>query len=233
MHVQVMLCAPGAFRGGPQQGSDMTSDQPDRPKAKEYVSDEQLMLRYQQGDTAAFETLIRRYRRELYHFLARFVGNAALAEDVFQETFLQVHLSAGGFDVTRRLKPWLFTIAANKARDALRARSRRPAAELDAMVGSAGDTDGARYVDLMPAEIPPPSRTIENQETSESVRNIVRQMPDNLRTVLLLGYFHELPYKDIAAILDVPLGTVKSRLHVAVKEFARRWKAAFGKPGNE
>ncbi|MHC4718591.1 MAG: RNA polymerase sigma factor, partial [Planctomycetota bacterium] len=209
------------------------SDHRHPSKARDYVSDEQLMLRYQQGDTAALETLIRRYRRELFHFLARFVGNAALAEDVFQETFLQVHLSAGGFDVSRRLKPWLFTIAANKARDALRSRSRRPAAELDAMVGAAGDEDSARYVDLMPAEIPPPSQTIENRETAECVRNIVRQMPDNLRTVLLLGYFHELPYKDISEILNVPLGTVKSRLHVAVKEFARRWKAAFGKPGHD
>jgi len=210
----------------------MSSDGPHRPKAREYVSDEQLMVRYQEGDTTALETLIRRYRRELFHFLARFVGNAALAEDVFQETFLQVHLSAAGFDVTRRLKPWLFTIAANKARDALRSRSRRPAAELDALIGG-GEENGARYVDLMPAEIPPPSEDIENHETAECVRNIVRQMPENLRTVLLLGYFHELPYKDISEILDVPLGTVKSRLHVAVKEFARRWKAAFGKPGHD
>ncbi|HET6429580.1 MAG TPA: sigma-70 family RNA polymerase sigma factor [Phycisphaerae bacterium] len=211
----------------------MSGDHSHSPKARQYISDEQLMVRYQEGDTAALEMLIHRYRRELFHFLARFVGNAALAEDVFQETFLQVHLSAGGFDVNRRLKPWLFTIAANKARDALRTRSRRPAAELDALVGSSGDQNGARYVDLMPAEIPPPSESIENRETAESVRSIVRQMPDNLRTVLLLGYFHELPYKDISEILDVPLGTVKSRLHVAVKEFARRWKAAFGKPGND
>jgi RNA polymerase sigma-70 factor (ECF subfamily) len=158
---------------------------------------------------------------------ASWVGNAALAEDVFQETFLQVHLSSGGFDFARRLRPWLFTIAANKARDALRSRFRRPAAELDAEV--AGGEDGTRYVNLMPADIPPPGETIENQETSQAVKSIVGQMPESLRTVLLLSYFHQFPYKDIAEILDVPLGTVKSRLHVAVKEFARRWKAAFGK----
>ena len=195
------------------------------------MSDEDLLLRYTQGDTGAFETLVRRYRRELYHFLARFVGDPALAEDVFQEAFLQVHLSAGGFDVTRRLKPWLFTIAANKARDALRSRSRRPAAELDAKVGIGGD-DATRFVDLMPTDVPQPAERIQNQETATAVQNIVRQMPDNLRVVLLLSYFQEFPYKDIAEILNVPLGTVKSRLHVAVKDFARRWKAAFGNRRN-
>ena len=71
-------------------------DTTDRKK----LSDEQLLLRYQQGDIAAFEELVHRYERELYHFLARFLGDGTLAEDVFQETFLQVHLSAEGFDVT-------------------------------------------------------------------------------------------------------------------------------------
>ena len=195
-------------------------------------SDEQLLLKYTQGDHSAFETLVERYRRELFHFLVRFIGDPALAEDVFQETFLQVHLSAEGFDMTRRLKPWLFTIAANKARDALRSRFRRATAQLDAEVYG-NQEDATRFVDLMPANIPQPSEALSNHETANSVRKIVEQMPENLRLVLLLSYFHELPYKEIADILEVPLGTVKSRLHVAVKEFARRWAAAQGKAGNE
>jgi RNA polymerase sigma-70 factor (ECF subfamily) len=197
----------------------------ERQTEPENVSDEQLLLRYVQGDVNAFETLVNRYRRELFNFLARFLGDPALAEDVFQETFLQIHLSAGGFDVTRRLKPWLFTIAANKARDALRSRSRRSAAELDAEIGG-GEDDSTRFVDLMPGSVPRPEETLENLEAAQSVQNIVQQMPENLRSVLLLSYFHQFPYKEIADILNVPLGTVKSRLHVAVKEFARRWKAA-------
>ena len=200
-------------------------DEPDR--ATDTSTDEQLLLRYTKGDTAAFQQLVERYRRELYHFLARFLGDPALAEDVFQETFLQVHLSAEGFDVTRRLKPWLFTIAANKARDALRSRFRHSAAELDAEVSS-GNQEATRFVDLMPGNIAPPAETLSNQETSDIVMKMVGQMPENLRTVLLLSYFQELPYKEIAEILNVPLGTVKSRLHVAVKEFARRWKAVTG-----
>ena len=202
------------------------------PEPAPRVSDEQLLLHYTQGDVGAFEQIVRRYRRELFNFLARFVGDAALAEDVFQETFLQVHLSAEGFDVSRRLKPWLFTIAANKARDALRSRFRRPAAELDAEIGGAGQEQG-RYIDLMSADVPRPEETLENQEAAAAVKNIVEQMPENLRVVLLLSYFHEFAYKEIAEILEVPLGTVKSRLHVAVKEFAKRWLAAFGKGQDE
>ena len=84
-------------------------------QAAEYVSDERLLLQYIQGDTDAFTQLLRRYRREMFQFLWRFVGDAALADDVFQETFLQLHLSGAGFDMSRRLKPWLFTIAADVA----------------------------------------------------------------------------------------------------------------------
>jgi RNA polymerase sigma-70 factor (ECF subfamily) len=191
------------------------------------LSDEQLLLRYTQGETGAFEELVRRYHRELFRFLARFLGDATLAEDVFQETFLQVHVSAESFDVTRRLKPWLFTIAANKARDALRGRGRRQMAELDAEVGQ-GDEGATRFIDLMPGNVPDPSEKISNQEAAAAVRMIVDRMPANLRVVLLLSYFHDFAYKEIAEVLNVPLGTVKSRLHVAVKDFARRWIAARG-----
>ncbi len=199
-------------------------------KSRDHISDEQLLLRYTRGDAEAFATLVKRYERELFGFLARFLGDSTLAEDVFQETFLQVHISADSFDVSRRLKPWLFTIAANKARDALRRRFRRPAAELDAEV-TAGE-DNLHFIDLIPANIPPPSARIENREAADAVQSIVRRMPENLRVVLLLSYFHEFAYKEIAEILSVPLGTVKSRLHMGVKEFARRWALA-GKKDTE
>src|SRR5271170_6490263 len=83
-------------------------------------SDEQLMAAYRGGDRDSFVELVKRYERELFHFLARFLGDRTAAEDIFQETFLQVHQSAGTFDADRRFRPWLFTIAANKARDLIR-----------------------------------------------------------------------------------------------------------------
>lgn len=72
-----------------------------------------------------------------------------------------------------------------------------------------------------------------NLETRQAVQTIVDRMPESLRVVLLLSYFHEFPYKEIAEILDVPLGTVKSRLHAAVKHFARQWKATAERLGHE
>lgn len=204
----------------------------DKQPADKSITDTQLLERHLSGDSEAFGALVRRYERELFNFLARFTGDRAMAQDVFQETFLQLHLSAGAFDMTRRLKPWLFTIAANKARDALRKRTRKQAAPLDAPV--AGDAEGrSTYVDLMPADIPLPDQSMLNQETRENVEKIVSEMPENLKTVLLLCYFQDLPYKDIAETLGIPLGTVKSRLHAAVKDFARRWKATVGRSEHE
>jgi RNA polymerase sigma-70 factor (ECF subfamily) len=196
----------------------------DSPDSSQPIRDRDLLRRHLEGDSQAFEALVERYRRELFSFLSRFTGNAALAEDVFQETFLQLHLSAASFDQSRALKPWVFTIAANKARDALRSRARRRAAPLDAVVAGS-DNERTSYVDLMPSEIPPPEAHLANFETRRAVQSIVQKMPESLRLVLLLSYFHELPYRDIAEVLGVPLGTVKSRLHTAVKYFAGQWEA--------
>ncbi|NLW86965.1 MAG: sigma-70 family RNA polymerase sigma factor [Planctomycetes bacterium] len=198
----------------------------------EPISDNELLRRHLEGDDESFGILMNRYRRELYNFLFRFMGDAALAEDVFQETFLQVHTSAAAFDQSRTFKPWLFTIAANKGRDAMRSRQRRQTAPLDATI--AGDTEGrTSYADIMPADIPPPDFSLLNTETRQAVEKIMSQMPEGLRVVLLLSYFDELPYKEIAEILNVPLGTVKSRLHAAVRYFARQWKAVAKRLGHE
>ena len=194
------------------------------PKSKS-ISDEELLRLHRTGQKGAFEALMRRCGGELYRFLVRFLGDRTLAEDVFQDTFLQVHLSAGGFDTSRRLKPWLFTIAANKARDVMRSRSRRSAAALDAQVDS-GDSDSATFLDLLKAEIDLPEEQLQNTELRQAVQKVVTEMPEHLRDVLLLSYFHHFSYKEIADILGVPLGTVKSRLHAAVNQFARRWELA-------
>lgn len=190
-------------------------------KSDRAVSDEMLLQWHLDGDEEAFAALMGRYQRELYNFLARFTGDAALADDIFQEAFLQLHVSGANFDMSRRLKPWLFTIAANKARDALRSRARRQAAPLDATIG--GDDEHGAYVDLIPADVPQPDESSLNLETRRVVQDIVSEMPTGLKTVLLLCYFHEFAYKDIAEMLAIPLGTVKSRLHAALKDFGRRW----------
>ncbi|MDX1564730.1 MAG: sigma-70 family RNA polymerase sigma factor [Phycisphaeraceae bacterium] len=188
------------------------------------LPDEQLLKRCRLGDDKALEMLIRRYRQELLNFLTRFCRDRATGEDIFQETFLQVYQSAESFDTSRRFKPWLFTIAANKARDYLRRRARRPSVPLDAQVGG---TDGPlSFVDLMADDLPGPEQNIQNQERSRRIRQTVDRMPDHLSEILLLAYFQKMSYGQIAEILQIPLGTVKSRLHTAVGTFAKMWKSA-------
>ena len=187
------------------------------------LSDEELLQLHLAGQKGAFEALVERRGGELYRFLYRFLGDRTLADDVLQETFLQVHMSADRFDPGRRFKPWLFTIAANKARDALRSQSRRQAAALDAQISDSGENTTA-YIDLLAAKVDMPAQKLQNQELRDAVQKIVMEMPEHLKEVLLLGYFQQMPYKEIAEVLFVPLGTVKSRLHAAVSHFARRWE---------
>ena len=188
-------------------------------------SDESLIAAYRAGDRASFSLLVSRYERELFHFLVRFLGDRAAADDVFQETFLQIHQSAENFDTQRRFRPWLFTIAANKARDLIRSNARRPTNPLQASINP-GDGDGGEFLDLMKSADESPDAPLQQKELQQKVHTAVKAMPEHLREILLLSYFHQFPYKQISDILDIPLGTVKSRLHTAVAHFADRWKAA-------
>ncbi|HSV15516.1 MAG TPA: sigma-70 family RNA polymerase sigma factor [Tepidisphaeraceae bacterium] len=188
-------------------------------------TDEQLIAAYRSGDRSSFAELVGRYQRELFHFLIRFLGDRAAAEDVFQETFLQIHQSAENFDTQRRFRPWLFTIAANKARDLIRANARRPVSPLQASI-SPGDDDSSEFIDLMKSATDLPDEPMQQQELQNKVKQTVMNMPEHLREILLLSYFHQFPYKQISDILDIPLGTVKSRLHAAVAHFADRWRSA-------
>jgi RNA polymerase sigma-70 factor, ECF subfamily len=201
---------------------DRAAPQAAAPKTAE-TSDEQLLIAYRRGDRASFARLVQRYQRELFHFLVRFLGDRAAAEDIFQETFLQVHQSADQFDAQRRFRPWLFTIAANKARDLHRSQSRRAANPLQASI-TPGNDDSGEFIDLLTSAQPAPGEPMERRELQQLVQKTVAEMPANLREILLLSYFHQFPYKQISVILEIPLGTVKSRLHAAVAFFANRWR---------
>lgn len=194
-------------------------------------TDEDLVEAYLQGDQAALVELIARFRQDLLSFLTRYLGSHAAAEDVFQETFLQVHLSADMFDLTRRFKPWLFTIAANKARDYYRKHRRRTMVSLSARVNR--DDEGSSFVDLLEADLPSPDAPVLDAERTRVVRIVIDSLPAHLREILLLSYFQRLSYSQIAGSLHIPLGTVKSRLHTAVATFAKAWKAARVRQGRE
>lgn len=184
-------------------------------------TDEQLLARHRSGVPGAIDQLVRRYSDDVFGFLFRFVRSSAAAEDLVQETFLQVHLSAASFDESRSFKPWLYTIAANKARDYVRSRSRRQEVSLDAP-GQSDEGPGA--AESIAGVHRAPSDELAQSEEHDEVHRIVAGMPDHLRVILLMGYFQQLPYADIAEALEIPLGTVKSRLHAAVQHFSRQWQ---------
>lgn len=185
-------------------------------------SDEQLLARHMFGDSRAFELLVNRHRADLLAFLARLMGDATAAEDVAQETLLRLHRSAEKFESSKGLRPWLFSIAANAARDHYRYHARRPATSLHAPARP-GYPDGTTLAALHPAPTETPHTRLERAETAQRVRRTVDRMPTHLREILLLSYFQRLSYNEISAALQIPLGTVKSRLHAAVAHFASRW----------
>ncbi|MHC5110972.1 MAG: RNA polymerase sigma factor [Planctomycetota bacterium] len=195
-------------------------------------TDEQLLADYVSGNDASFELLVRRHARELYTFALRFAGSAVAAEDVVQETLMQVHSSATTFDTSRKLKPWLFTIAANKARDYLRRRNRKRELPFDAHI-DAEDDPGRRFLHLFSHDSEPPDSGISVEERRRVVRDVVDGIPCKLREVLIMSYFHRFPYRDIADVLGIPLGTVKSRLHAAIAQFAESYEEAIAERARE
>lgn len=200
-------------------------------------SDEALVEAYRvRAQEEAFALLVARYKQELFRFLVKFTGKPAIADELFQEVFLQVHISIETFDTERRFKPWLFTIAANKARDHLRKHVRKQAVSFSALSGR--QDEDRSVVDLLEADVAMPSDVADRHEVQDLVRRVVQSMPEHLREVLLLAYFEKLAYKEIAEMLEIPLGTVKSRLHTAVGTFATAWKAEYAslmgpEPGGE
>ena len=189
--------------------------------------DAELFDRFAAGEETAFREIVSRYKDSLYAFLRYFLNRQDLVDDVFQETFLQLFISRESFDTSRSLRPWLFTIAANKAKDALRKQQRTAAIPIGTITASEELSFGD-VLNVLTSDTTTPYDKLQKGEIAAQVRKIVVNMPENLREILVLAYFNRFSYKQMAQILSIPIGTVKSRLHTAVGRFAKEWKAAFG-----
>ena len=189
------------------------------------LTDSQLLQRYRAGDEDAFREIVNRYKNSLYAFLRRFLNQQDVVEDVFQETFLQLYSSQESFDISRPLHPWLFTIATNKAKDALRKQQRHGSLSLGAITDTT-ETSIDEVLNVLGSYETTPEDEASKTETANRVREIIANMPENLRGILILAYFEQFSYKQMAEILSIPIGTVKSRLHTAVVYFTKKWKAA-------
>ncbi len=189
-------------------------------------SDEQLLSWFLEGDSAAFQKLVARYEKELLHFLMRFLGNRADAEDMRQETFLVLFKKAAQFDTTQKFKTWFFTIATNKARDLLRTRGRHSAVE--SFDNPIVPTQDAQFMQMMEGPAADPSATLVLQDIVDDVRGAVAQLPDKKQAKLLsMTYFDGMSLAQIAEILRIPIGTVKSGRHAARQSFAELFSQKF------
>jgi len=193
----------------------------------EELTDEQLLHNYRDsGDRELFARLVRRYERELYAYLRRYLGNAEMAEDVFQSTFLQVHLKCDKFDTSRRFKPWLYTVATNQAIDAQRRNKRHRMVSLNRTNQNDDSVDVGALIDLMVSKDTGPLDHVSQLERGQWVQNAISQLSDQMRSVVNLVYYEGMKYREAADILDIPVGTVKSRLHAAILKLNEAWIAS-------
>jgi RNA polymerase sigma-70 factor (ECF subfamily) len=158
------------------------------------ASDEDLAIRLAQGDESALAELLRRHERSISSFLYRHTGGRDV-EDLYQETWLRVVRNAGRFDPTKRFSTWLFQIAVNLCRDWHR-----------------------RSVPAVAHEQPEGASPADSQRVEAGIDagRLLARLSESQREVLILRYYHDLPESEIAAILDCPKGTVKSRIHNAL-----------------
>lgn len=169
--------------------------------------------------------LVRRYEREMFGYLRRYTGDDSVAEDVFQNTFLQVFLKASQYEAGRPVRPWLYTIATNQAIDALRRNGRHQTLRLEDPATGQGDGDLVGLLDLVESRAPGPVEAVSARERQERIRATVDALPDLLRQVLILAYYQGMKYREIADLLGIPVGTVKSRLHAALVKLQEAWAA--------
>ena len=192
-------------------------------------SDEDLLLRYRESeDRRSFEELVHRYERELFSYLRRYLDDAAMAEDAFQQTFLQLHLKCDQFEEGRKVRPWLYTIATNQAIDAQRRNKRHRMVSLDRRTSD--DDDVGALITLLQNDEAGPAADLEAAERRDWVRESVAALPESLRSAVHLIYYQGLKYREAADALSIPVGTVKSRLHSAILKLNQAWQQA-DRPG--
>lgn len=174
---------------------------------KNRYTDEELIHRFQQGDEYAYLELVNRYRDRLMNFAYRFLGNEEDAEDIVQDTFVKLYTHKHFYRSIARFSTWIYTITANLAKTELRKRKRRKVSYLSQMGTEEKDFD-------LPTEDTTDDYA-EGRFTEAQIQDAIQKLPLHFRTAVILRDIQELSYEEISNILDVPLGTVKSRINRA------------------
>src|SRR5215213_10061465 len=178
--------------------------------AGERDPDADLMVRVKQGDAAAFELLVEKYRRPVMNLVYRTLRDPSEAEDLAQTVFVQVFKSADRYRVEAKFSTWLFTIARNLCLNEIRRRSRHPTESLQAAEDPEEEFGGRQFEDRKNTSAPD---LLLRDELSSKVEEALAFLPENQRTAILLFKEKEMSYEDISKILDCSLSATKSLIH--------------------
>lgn len=181
-----------------------------RPKYAE-LADEALMEHVVGGSEAAFATIVDRYRARIINLVSRFINDRDRAQEIAQEVFLRVYVHRERYQPTGKFSTWLYTIAVNLAKNEIRRRVRaKDSTSLDRLIEMTGDS-GRFTADLGPR----PDRRLRQREIQEHVARALAELPDRYREVIILRDVQQLSYEEIERILNIPGGTVRSRINRA------------------
>jgi RNA polymerase sigma-70 factor, ECF subfamily len=173
----------------------------------------ELMIRekikqVKKGDQAAFEDVVMYYQDKIYQHVLRMLGNSHEAEDIAQEAFIRAYVNIHSYDENRKFSTWLYRIATNLTID--RIRKRKPDYYLDAEVKG---TDGLDMYSQLAVDDKLPEDELEGLELQKYIQKQIAQLPPKYRSIIMLRYLEDFSLQEISDILDIPIGTVKTRIH--------------------
>ena len=191
-----------------QNLSDLSAMSLNNQYSKFIYSDEQLIGLFQSGDDNAYIELVNRYRDRLTNFVFQFLGDLDQAEDVVQDTMIKLYQKKHYYREIAKFSTWIYTIARNLANTELRKRKRKKIVFLSQMTKK---EQGYELTAIQPNV----EQDIENEFIQKKIQESIQKLPEHFRSVIILRDIEHLAYEDISKIIEVPLGTVKSRINRA------------------
>jgi len=190
--------------------------------------DQDLVLRVQNGDKAAFDILVGKYQHRVTQLVGRFVRDQTEAQDVAQEAFIKAYRALPNFRGDSAFFTWLYRIAINTAKNYLVARSRRPS-DIQSDIQEAEQFEGAQHL----REYDTPEQLAIGEEVVDMIYSAIESLPDELQIAITLREFEGLSYSEIATTMQCPVGTVRSRIFRAREVIDRKLKSLSGNTENE
>ncbi len=180
-------------------------------------SDEELILRFQKGDEQSYVELVNRYRDRLINYIYRFVNDIESAEDIVQDSLVKLYTHKHYYKNIAKFSTWMYTIAGNLAKTELRKKKTRKVTNLSQIGPEDKDYE-------LPSVEPDTDKIAQSEYVEKRIQKAINKLPLHFKTVTILRDIQELSYEEISKIVDVPLGTVKSRINRARLQLQKELK---------